>query len=117
MTEWATHQMFCALDVKNKKSLNPNLYFIAQNFFRLLISELIMNLKYNFNNIPFRITLKTIIMGTSSQFHDGAQLKFYPHLAQRYYALLDWVQEKFFKVWSFPLNNNGSLNVQFNYFS
>ena len=42
----------------------------------LLISELIINLKYAFN-IPFRITLKTIIMGTSSLFHDGAQLKFY----------------------------------------
>ena len=55
-----------------------------QNFSRLLISELIINLKYTFN-IPFRITLKTIIMGTSSQLHDGAQLKFYPHLAQRYY--------------------------------
>ena len=25
-------------------------------------------------------------MGTSSQFHDGAQLKFYPHLGQRYYT-------------------------------
>ena len=25
-------------------------------------------------------------MGTSSQFHDGAQLKFYPNLAQRYYS-------------------------------
>ena len=46
------------------------------------ISELI-NLKYSFN-IPFKITLKTIIMGTSSQFHDGVQLTFYPHLAQRY---------------------------------
>ena len=50
----------------------------------LLISELIINLKYAFN-IPFRITLKTIMMGTFSQFHDDAQLKFYPHLAQRYY--------------------------------
>ena len=46
-----------------------------QNFSRLLISELIINRKYTFN-IPFRTTLKTIIMETSSQFHDGAQLKF-----------------------------------------
>ena len=38
--------------------------------------ELIINLKYTFN-IPFRITPKTIIMGTFSQFHDGAHLKFY----------------------------------------
>ena len=101
MTEWPTHQIFCVLDVKNKKSLTL-IYILLQtfqNFSRLLISELIINLKYTFN-IPFRITLKTIIMGTSSQFHDGAQLKFYPHLAQRYYTLLDWVQETFVKVWS-----------------
>ena len=38
-------------------------------------------------------------MGTSSQFHYGAQLKFYPHSAQRYYTLLDWVQENFVKAW------------------
>ena len=52
-----------------------------------MINELITNLKYTFN-IPFRINPKTIIMGTSSQFHDGAQLKFYPNLAQRYYTLV-----------------------------
>ena len=41
------------------------------------ISELIYP-KYAFN-IPFKITLKTIIMGTSSQFHhDGVQLKILP---------------------------------------
>ena len=61
-----------------------------QNFSRRLISldgllAIYINLKYTFN-VPFTITLKTIIMGTSSQFHDGAQLKFYPHLAQRYYT-------------------------------
>ena len=71
-----------------------NLRQAFQNFSRILTSELIINLKYTFN-IPFRITLKTIIMGTSSQFHDGAQLKFYPNLAQRYYTLLDWVQKSF----------------------
>ena len=53
-------------------------------------------------------------MGTSSQFHDGAQLKFYPHLAQRYYALQDYAQETFAKAWSSLLNNNGNLNVWFN---
>ena len=47
-----------------------------------------------------RIHLKIIIMGTSPQFHDGVQLKFYPHLAQRYYTLLDWIQETFSKAWS-----------------
>ena len=85
----------------------------SMNSIKFLINELIINLKYTFN-IPFRINLKTIIMGTSSQFHDGAQLKFYPHLAQRYYTLLDWVQETFVKTWSSLLNNNGNLNVQFN---
>ena len=103
MTEWPTHQIFCVLDVKNKKSLTL-IYILLQafqNFSRLLImiSELITNLKYTFN-IPFKINLKTIIMGTSSQFHDGAQLKFYQHLARRYYTLPDWVQETFLKAWS-----------------
>ena len=77
---------YSVLGVKNKKSLNPNFYFIAcfpkflktSHQFRLIISYI--NLKYTFN-IPFRITLKTIIMGTSSQFHDGVQLKFYPHFS------------------------------------
>ena len=115
MTEWATHQIFCVLDVKKKKSLNL-VYILLQafqNFSRLLISELTINLKYTFN-IPFRVTLKTIIMGLSSQFHDGVKLKFYPHVAQRYYTFLDWVQEAFVKAWSSLLNNNGNLNVQFN---
>ena len=111
MTEWVTHQIFCVLDVKNKRV--SNLIYILlkafENLSRLLISsDLTINLKYTFN-IPFRITLKTIIMGISSQFHDGAQLKFYPHLAQRYYALLDWAQETFAKAWSSLLNNNGKL--------
>ena len=97
MTEWAMHQIFSVLNVKKKKSLNPNLYFIARLL--IMISELIINLKYTFN-IRFRINLKTIIMGTSSQFHDGTQLKFYPNLAQRYYTLLNWVQETFAKAWS-----------------
>ena len=78
-----------------------------------MINELITYLKYTFS-IPFRINLKAIIMGTSSQFHDGAQLKFYPHLAQRYYTLLDWVQETFVKAWNSLFNNNGNLNVQLN---
>ena len=43
------------------------------------ISELI-NLKHTFN-IPFKITLKTIIMGTFSQFHDGVQLNMSPTLS------------------------------------
>ena len=57
---------------KETKNLNPILFFGAR-FPKLLwyfIGELI-NLKYA--NIPFKITLKTIIMGTSFQFHDGVQ--------------------------------------------
>ena len=55
-------------------------------------------------------------MGTSSEFHDGAQLKFYENLAQRYYTLPDWFQKTFVtvKAWSSLLNNNGNLNVQSN---
>ena len=56
------------------------------------ISELI-NLKYAFN-IPFRITLKTIIMEISSQFHDGIQLNILPTLSSEI-LLLNWVQKKF----------------------
>ena len=82
----------------------------SMNSIKFLINELIINLKYTFN-IPFKITLKTIIMRTSSQFHEGAKLKFYPNLAQRYYTLLDWVQETFIKACSSLLSNNGNLNV------
>ena len=50
----------------------------------------------------------------TSQFHEGAKLKFYPNLAQRYYTLLDWVQETLAMAWSSLLNNNGNVNVQAN---
>ena len=56
------------------------------------ISELI-NLKYAFN-IPFKITQKTIIMGTSSQFHDSVQLNILPTLSSAEILLLNWPQEK-----------------------
>ena len=85
----------------------------SMNSIKFLINELIINLKYTFN-IPFKITLKNIIMETSSQFHDGAQLKLYRNLAQRYYTLLEWIQETFVKAWSSLLNNNANLNVQSN---
>ena len=88
----ATNRMGNAPNVKNKKSLNDNLHFIGaiQTFSRLFISELIINLKNTFN-VPFRIALKTIIMGTSCQFYDGAQSKFYPHLTQKYFG---WIRFK-----------------------
>ena len=71
-----TSNILCPTCVKNKKSLTPVLYFIA-SFTLDFISGLI-NLKYAFN-IPFKITFKIIIMGTSSQFHDGVQLNILPH--------------------------------------
>ena len=77
-------QMFCVPDVKNKQSLNPVLCFI-------LISELI-NLKYTFN-IPFKITLKTIITETSFQFQDDIQLNSLPILSSEM-LLLNWAQKK-----------------------
>ena len=43
-------------------------------------------------------------MGTSSQFYDDAQLKLYPHLAQRYYTSGVWIDfiKTFVKVWELP---------------
>ena len=63
------------------------LYKITLDF----ISELI-NLKYAFN-IPFKITLNTIIMEISSQFHDGGQLNTLPTLSSEI-LILNWAQKK-----------------------
>ena len=127
-TEWATHQIFCVPDVKNKKS--PNLYSPNFRFYCKLskitldfISELI-NLKYVFN-IPFKIFPKTIVMGTSSQFHDGVQLNIlllysftftlliYTTLSSEI-LLLNWAQKKPLRRPDSFLNNNGNLNIQLN---
>ena len=115
-TEWATHQIFCVPDVKNKKS--PNLYSPNFRFYCKLskitldfISELI-NLKYVFN-IPFKIFPKTIVMGTSSQFHDGVQLNILPTLSSEI-LLLNWAQKKPLRRPDSFLNNNGNLNIQLN---
>ena len=90
------HQIFCVSDVKNKKSLNPILYFIA-SFPKLLwdfISELI-NLKYTFN-VPFKSTLKTIIMlGTSFPLHhNGVQLNILSIFSSEI-LLLNWAKKAF----------------------
>ena len=61
-----------------------------QNYYRLFISELI-NLKYDFS-IPFKIILKTMIMGTS-QFHDAVQLNILLTLSSEILRL-NWVQKK-----------------------
>ena len=70
------------------------------------ISELI-NLKHAFK-IPFKITLRTIIMGTSFQFHDDVQLNILPKDSEF------GSKETFVQGWSYHLNNNGNLNIQFN---
>ena len=61
-----------------------------QNFSRLLISELIVNVKYNFN-IPFRVTLKIIIMRASTQFHRWCTVKILRTLSSEK-LLLNWIQ-------------------------
>ena len=60
------------------------------------ISELI-NLKYAFI-IPFKITLKAIIMETSSQLHDGVQLSILPTPGLRYTASELGSKETFVKA-------------------
>ena len=71
-TKYSVSSNIQCKETKRASTLICILLQAFQNFSRLLISELIINLKYTFN-IPFRINLKAIIMGTS-QFHDGAQL-------------------------------------------
>ena len=48
--------------------------------------------RYAFN-IPIKITLTTIIIGTSLQFHDGIQLNIWPTLSPEI-QLLNWNQNK-----------------------
>ena len=78
-----------------KERKESQTYFIFYcNFSKItldFISKLI-NLKYAFN-IPFKITPKTIITGTSSQFYDGVQLKILDTLCSEI-LLLNWVQKK-----------------------
>ena len=87
------HQILCVPDVKNKKSLNSILYFIASfpKLLRDFISELIY-LKYAFN-ISCKITLKTIIIGASFQFHNDIHLNILPALSSEI-LLLNLAQKK-----------------------
>ena len=70
-----------------KEQKEPPPYFILYKIILGFISELI-NLKYAFN-ITFKITQKTIIMGTSSQF----QLNILPTLSSKI-LLLNWAEKK-----------------------
>ena len=80
-----------------KEQIQSQSYFIFYSKLSKIIldfvSELI-NLKYFFN-IPFKITLKTITMETSSQFHDGVQLNILSTLSSEI-LLLNWLQKKLF---------------------
>ena len=68
----------------------------------------LINLKY-----AFKITLKTIIKGTSSEFHDGVQLNILYTLSSET-LLLNWAQKKSLWRHSSLLNSKGNLNIQFN---
>ena len=78
-----------------KEQKESQIYFIFYCWLSKItldfISKLI-SLKYAFD-ISFKITLKTIIMGASSQFHDGVQLNIIPTLSSGI-LLLNWVQKK-----------------------
>ena len=82
----ATHRMGNAPNIlcpRFKEQTDSQPYFIFYcKLFKIALgftSELI-NLKYPFN-IPFKIILKTIIIETSSQFHDCVQLNILPTLS------------------------------------
>ena len=98
---------------KEQKESQPYFIFYCELFKITLdiIIELI-NLKYVFD-IFFKITLKTIIMGTSSQFNDGVQLNIFPTYSSDTTSKLD-SKETFVKAWSSLLNNNRNLNIQLN---
>ena len=113
-TEWAgnTPNILCPR-CKEQKESQPYFIFYCKLFKITLdiIIELI-NLKYVFD-IFFKITLKTIIMGTSSQFNDGVQLNIFPTYSSDTTSKLD-SKETFVKAWSSLLNNNRNLNIQLN---
>ena len=102
----------CPRCIEQKES-QPYFIFYCKLFKITLdiIIELI-NLKYVFD-IFFKITLKTIIMGTSSQFNDGVQLNIFPTYSSDTTSKLN-SKETFVKAWSSLLNNNRNLNIQLN---
>ena len=86
-------QNILCLRCKEKKEYQPCFIFYCK-LSRItldIIGELI-NMKYAFN-IPFKITLKTIIMGTSSQFYDDIQSNILPTLSLEI-LLLNWPHKK-----------------------
>ena len=114
----AIHRMGNGLNIqcprcKEQKESQPYFIFYC-NLFKITLDIIIelINLKYAFD-ILFKITLKTIIMGTSSQFNDGVQLNIFPTYSSDTTSKLD-SKETFVKAWSSLLNNNRNLNLQLN---
>ena len=61
-------------------------------------------------NIPFKISLKAIIMGPSSQFHDGIQLEILPRLLEVFLRHLPYCRRK-----AFHDNEYDKINELFNF--
>ena len=95
----ATHKMGNAPNIlcpKCKEQEESQPYFI----FYCKLSKIILRLHQWTNqskirfycfNIPFKIALKTIVMGTSFQFQDSVQLNILPTLSSEI-LLLNWTQ-------------------------
>ena len=99
--------ILCPRSKEQKESQPYFIFYCKLAKITLDFSSKLINLKYAFN-IAFKITLKTIIMGTSSQFHDGAQLNILLTLSSDI-LLLTWAQKKLLWRQSLRLKNNGTL--------
>ena len=60
---------------------------------------------YSFN-IPFKISLKAMIIGASSQFHDSVQLKILPALLEVFLRHLSYCRRKAFHDGGYDKINN-----------
>ena len=84
--------ILCPKFREQKESQPYFIFYFKLSKITLDFSSQLINLKYAFN-ITFKITLKTIIMRTSCQFHDGVQLNILPTLSTEILPL-NWDQKK-----------------------
>ena len=84
--------ILCLRCKEQNKSQPCFIFYCKLSRITLDIIGKLINMKYAFN-IPFKITLKTIIMGTSSQFYDDVQSNILPTLSVEI-LLLDWPHKK-----------------------
>ena len=84
--------ILCPKCKEQKESQTYLIFYFKLSKITLDCSSQLINLKCAFN-ITFKITHKTIIMRTSSQFHDGVQLNILPTLSSEI-LLLNWDQKK-----------------------